>query len=148
MPSELDQTFARDIANLVVCYLVGLFISSLIVSLWVGPAAFLFGAVGAAMAAPLLVVAVAVFRGFRDRIERHLLVWCALVPLMAAIVWLTMEWLLIYQFRGFGLFWFLSLKGVWERVGFALLSASISSALFRLVHGMMQRRSNHHSRVS
>jgi hypothetical protein len=148
MPSTPDQLLARDVANLAACYLGGLFASSLAVSLWVGPGAFMFGAVGAAMASPILVVAVVIFCGFRDRIIRHLLFWCALVPLMVAIMWLTMEWLLTYQYRGLGLSWFLSLRSVWQRVGFAFLSASISSALFWLVHCVMQRRSDDHSRVS
>jgi hypothetical protein len=120
----------RQIFQIVACYFVGLAAGSLIVMPYAGRVAPVLGIGGVFFALPLLVLVVVVFAMLRDRILRHLTLWCLVAPWLVTAAWLVLEWETNYSHRGHDILWYLGLQNVWERAALAWICASVSSVLF------------------
>jgi uncharacterized membrane protein YkvI len=121
---------ARQILQIIACYIVGLIVGNLIFIPYTGPVALLLAFGGVFFAFPILVLVVVAFALMRDGILRHLAIWCIVTPFLVVMVWLVVEWETDYSHRGHDIYWYLSLRNVWERAVLAFTSASISSILF------------------
>jgi hypothetical protein len=92
-------------------------------------AGMFFIAIGGILAGlPELIIIILVFVSLAPWITRHLLFWCAAAPFLIVIVWLAFEWQ-DFSLRG-DLYWYLSLRGTWQRATLAFACASFGSALF------------------
>jgi hypothetical protein len=122
----------KNVLQIIACYLVGLFAGNMIFALYFGGP--LIGVVltigGAVLALPILVPVVLAFVLLRTWILRHLPLWCVVAPVLVVVVWMWAEWQFNYSTRGNDLYWYLSLRNVWERAVLALTCASIASFMF------------------
>jgi hypothetical protein len=114
---------------MLLCYLAGIVVGNLVFILYLGPVVIFTIVVGWLAGVPVLVVAILIFFLFRRSIVRHPLPWCVAAPFLIAALWLAFEWN-IYSSRAPDMYWFLSLRGVWDRTALVLSSASFASALF------------------
>jgi ABC-type antimicrobial peptide transport system permease subunit len=121
---------ARQILQIIACYIVGLIAGNLIFIPYTGPTAVVLAFGGAFFALPILVLVMVVFALMRDGILRHLAIWCIVAPWLIVVIWLVVEWETDYSHRGHDIYWYFSLRNVWERAVLAFTCASISSALF------------------
>ena len=120
----------RQILQIIACYVMGLVAGNLIFMPYSGLLALLLPFVGAIYALPFLILVVVMFALMRDRILRHLAIWCIVAPCLVVTIWLLVEWEMIYSHRGQDIYWYLSLRIVWERAALAFTCASASSAIF------------------
>ena len=120
----------KNLLQIVVCYALGLVGGIFLLIPIVGRLAVVFLIYGAVLGLPILLIAVLVFILLRPVILRHLVAWCVMAPAVAVIAWMTIEWYTSYAFRGNNVYWYLSLRNVWERAGIVFLCASIGSAAF------------------
>jgi hypothetical protein len=121
-----------NIVQIIVCYIVGLLAGTLIWASYFGAPGigFVFAFAGAFVGLPILLVAVVIFVVLCKSVLRNLSLWCMSAPFIVVVLWLTLEWELNYSNRGHDIYWYLSLRNVWERAGLAFTCASISSTLF------------------
>jgi len=122
----------RHVLQIIVCYIVGLIAGSLIWATYFGQpgVGFVFAFGGAILGLPILLVAVLIFIILSERVLRNLSLWCLGAPFIVVLLWLILEWKLNYSLRGHDIYWYLSLRNVWERAGLVFTCASISSSLF------------------
>ena len=121
----------RQILQIIACYIVGLVVGNLIFIPYSGlPLALSLAFGGGFFSFPILVLVVAVFALMRGGILRHLAICCLVAPWLVVTIWLLMEWETDYSHRGHDIYWYLSLRSVWERAVLAFTCASVSSALF------------------
>jgi ABC-type antimicrobial peptide transport system permease subunit len=120
----------RHILQIIACYFVGLIVGNLIFILCTGSLALVLAFGGTFFALPILVLVVVVFALMSDRILRYLAIWCIIAPWLVVVIWLAVEWETNYSHRGHDIYWYLSLRNVWERAVLAFTCASVSSALF------------------
>jgi hypothetical protein len=123
----------KNVLQIVACYLVGLFVGTAISGAYFGGPFVLSLIVmmgGAVLALPILLLVVLMFVLLRKWILRHLALWCVVAPVLIVVVWMWAEWQFNYSNRGNDLYWYLSLRNVWERAVLALTCASIASFMF------------------
>jgi ABC-type antimicrobial peptide transport system permease subunit len=130
LPEMSALRMGRQILQIIACYVIGLVVGNLAFLPYSGVLAPILAVVGAFMAFPILALAMVVFALMRGSILRHLAVWCIAAPFLIVMVWLPIEWETFYSNRGHDLYWYLSLRNVWEAAVLAFTCASISSALF------------------
>src|SRR5262249_42719065 len=120
--SPFDRMMTRNVLQIIACYLVGLFAGTLIFAFYFGApliaVALTIG--GAVLALPILLLVVLTFVLLRKWILRHLALWCIVAPVLVVVVWMWAEWRFNYSNRGNDLYWYLSLRNVWERAALAL----------------------------
>jgi hypothetical protein len=119
----------RQILQIIACYIVGLIVGNLIFIPYTGLVALILAFGGAFFALPILVLVLVVFVLMRDGILRHLAIWCMVAPWFVVVIWLIVEWESDFSHRGHDIYWYFSLRNVWERAVLAFICASISSAL-------------------
>src|SRR5262245_10393462 len=126
------EKWGRHVLEIIVCYIIGLIAGSFIWAIYFGQAllgfALAFG--GAILGLPTLLVTEAIFIGFNKSILRYLSLWCLGAPFIVVVLWVTLEWEILYSWRVRDIYWYLSLRDVWERGTLAFTCASISSTLF------------------
>ena len=123
-------TIMREhILGILLCYIVGIIIGNLVFVPFYGPVVIFTIIGGWFIGIPLLVLTILIFLLFRRSILKHPLPWCVAAPFSIATVWLAFEWS-IYSSRAPDIYWFLSLRNVWEQTALAFSSASFASALF------------------
>src|SRR5262245_40524517 len=122
----------RHVLQIIVCYIVGLIVGSFIWATYFGQAlmGFALALGGAILGLAILLVAVVIFISLNKSVLRNLLLWCLGVPFIVVLLWLILEWELFYSWRGHDIYWYLSLRNVWERAVLVSTCASISSSLF------------------
>jgi hypothetical protein len=120
----------RNLLQIIACYLVGLVAGNIVFFPVVGPLAIAFVFGGAVVAAPILILTMFIFAIGRNAILRNLGIWCAIAPFLLLVIWFSIEWSTNYSNRGHDIYWYLSLRNVWERGTLAFICSSISSALF------------------
>jgi len=119
----------EHILGILLCYIVGIIIGNLVFVPFYGLVVIFTIVGGWFIGIPLLVLTILIFLLFRRSIVRHPLPWCVAAPFLIAALWLAFEWD-IYSSRAPDMYWFLSLRGVWERTALVFSSASFASALF------------------
>ena len=122
----------KNILQIIACYFIGLIAGNFIFMLYAGPSvlsvAFTVG--GAILALPILVLVILAFVILQQPILRNLSIWCSMAPFLIVFVWMAIEWKFNYSNRGQEIFWYLSLRNVWERAALAFVCAAIGCALF------------------
>jgi hypothetical protein len=120
----------EHVLQILVCYVVGMIVGNLVFVPFFGANAIftIFG--GAFLGLPELALTILIFISFRRSILRHLMPWCVVAPFLITAVWIAVEWSGNYSTRGHDIYWYLSLRGTWDRAALAFSSASFASALF------------------
>jgi hypothetical protein len=117
----------KNIVQIVACYGVGMILGML---LWAGADGLAVVPVIALLSLPLLGLTIAIFALLRRWILGNLLSYCVVAPFLVAVAWVAFEWHTNFSYRGRDLYWYLSLRGVWDRALIAFTCSAIASALF------------------
>jgi uncharacterized membrane protein YkvI len=115
--------------QILACYIAGMIAGNLIFFPFYGMVVFFTAIVGILAGLPELIITLLVFISLKPWIMRYLLFCCAVAPFLIVIAWLSFEWMDFSQ-RGHDIYWYLSLRGTWDRATLAFACASFASALF------------------
>lgn len=117
----------RNILQIAGSYVVGLILGMLLLA---GVDGLAVVPVVALLSLPILGLTIVIFVLLRRWILGNLLSCCVVAPFLVVVVWLAFEWQTNFSHRGRDLYWYLSLRGVWDGTLIAFTCSAIASALF------------------